>query len=50
MGWPGDVLPVFQQPLCSFPVLAVAQWENFGDVQVLVHVLKHPHRVLQPDL
>ena len=24
MGWPREVLPVFQQPLCSLPVLAVA--------------------------
>ena len=24
MGWPSDVLPVFQQPLCHLPVLAVA--------------------------
>ena len=24
MGWPREVLPVFQQPLCNLPVLAVA--------------------------
>ena len=24
MGWPGEVLPVFEQPLCSLPFLAVA--------------------------
>ena len=24
MGWPGEVLPVLQQPLCSLPILAVA--------------------------
>ena len=24
MGWPGEVLPVFQQPLCNLPILAVA--------------------------
>ena len=24
MGWPRDVLPVFQQPLCNLPILAVA--------------------------
>ena len=24
MGWPREVLPVFQQPLCSLPILAVA--------------------------
>ena len=24
MGWPREVLPVFQQPLCSLPVRAVA--------------------------
>ena len=24
MGWPREVLPVFQQPLCNLPVMAVA--------------------------
>ena len=24
MGWPREVLPVFQQPLCGLPILAVA--------------------------
>ena len=24
MGWPREVLPVLQQPLCSLPILAVA--------------------------
>ena len=24
MGWPREVLPVFQQPLCNLPILAVA--------------------------
>ena len=24
LGWPREVLPVFQQPLCTLPVLAVA--------------------------
>ena len=30
MGWPGDVLPVFQRPLCSLPVLAVATVLGMG--------------------
>ena len=30
MGWPREVLPVFQQPLCSLPVLAVAVVLNVG--------------------
>ena len=30
MGWPREVLPVFQQPLCSVPVLAVAVVLNVG--------------------
>ena len=32
MGWPGDVLPVFQQPLCSLPVLAVATMLDMGEL------------------
>ena len=30
MGWPREVLPVFQQPLCSLPVLAVATVLDVG--------------------
>ena len=30
MGWPREVLPVFQQPLCTLPVLAVAVVLNLG--------------------
>ena len=30
MGWPREVLPVFHQPLCSLPVLAVAVVLNVG--------------------
>ena len=30
MGWPREVLPVFQQPLCSLPVLAVAVLLDVG--------------------
>ena len=29
-GWPREVLPVFQQPLCSLPVLAVAAVLDVG--------------------
>ena len=32
MGWPHDVLPVLQQPLCSLPILAVA---TMLDVEVM---------------
>ena len=32
MGWPSDVLPVFQQPLCSLPVLAVAAVLGMGEL------------------
>ena len=32
MGWPGDILPVFQQPLCSLPVLAVATVLGMGEL------------------
>ena len=32
MGWPSDVLPVFQQLLCSLPVLAVAIVLDAGEV------------------
>ena len=30
MGWPREVLPVLQQPLCSLPVLAVATVLDVG--------------------
>ena len=30
MGWPRELLPVFQQPLCKLPVLAVAVVLNVG--------------------
>ena len=30
MGWPREVLPVLQQPLCSLPVLAVATMLDVG--------------------
>ena len=30
MGWPSGVLPVFQQPLCSLPVLVVASVLGMG--------------------
>ena len=30
MGWPCEVLPVLQQPLCSLPVLAVATMLDVG--------------------
>ena len=32
MGWPSDVLPVFQQPLCSLPFLAVATVLGMGEL------------------
>ena len=32
MGWPREVLPVLQQPLCNLPVLAVA---TMLDVEVI---------------
>ena len=32
MGWPGDALPVFQQPLCSLPILAVATVLDMGEL------------------
>ena len=32
MGWPREVLPVFQQPLCSLPVLAVATVLDVGEL------------------
>ena len=31
MGWPCGVVPVFQQPLCSLPVLAVAIVLDMGE-------------------
>ena len=34
MGWPGSVLPVFQQPLCSLPVLAVAMVLDMGELRL----------------
>ena len=34
MGWPCEVLPVFQQPLCSLPVLAVATVLDVGALWV----------------
>ena len=45
MGWPCEVLPVFQQPLCSLPVLAVATVLDVGalwlyDQQRVVPVAK----------
>ena len=30
MGWPREVLPVFQQPLCNLPVLAIAVVHDVG--------------------
>ena len=30
MGWPREVLPVFQQPLCGLPILAVAVVLDMG--------------------
>ena len=30
MGWPREVLPVFQQPLCSLPILALATVLHLG--------------------
>ena len=32
MRWPREVLPVFQQPLCSIPVSAVATVLDVGEV------------------
>ena len=32
MGWHGGVLPVFQQPLLSLPVLAVATVLHMGEL------------------
>ena len=32
MGWPREVLPIFQQPLCSLPVLAVATVLDVGEL------------------
>ena len=31
MSWPREVLPIFQQPLCSLPVLAVATVLDVGN-------------------
>ena len=30
MGWPREVLPILQQPLCSLPILAVATVLDVG--------------------
>ena len=30
MGWPREVLPVFHQPLCNLPVLAMAHYARCG--------------------
>ena len=30
MGWPREVLPFFQQPLCNLPILAVAVVLDLG--------------------
>ena len=30
MGWPREVVPIFQQPLCCLPVLAVATVFDLG--------------------
>ena len=35
MGWPREVLPVFQQPLCSLLVLAVASLLDVGELWLL---------------
>ena len=32
VGWPREVLPVLQQPLCSLPVLAVATVLDVGEL------------------
>ena len=32
MGWPREVLPVLQQPLCSLPILAVAVVLDVGEL------------------
>ena len=47
MGWPGEVLPVLQQPLCSLPLLAVAAvldvgvlWLHDRQLQRIVPVAK----------
>ena len=32
MGWPGGVLPVLRQPLCSLPVLVVATVLDMGEL------------------
>ena len=42
MGWPREVLPVFQQPLCSLPVLAVAV---VLDVGALLLYDRQPRRI-----
>ena len=43
MGWPREVLPVFQQPLCNLPVLAVA---IVFDVGTLWLYDRQPRRVI----
>ena len=35
MGWPREVLPMFQQPLCNPPVLAVAAVLDVGTLWLL---------------
>ena len=40
MGWPSDVLPVFQQLLCSLPVLAVAAVLGMGELWLYDRLLR----------
>ena len=45
IGWPSDVLPVFEQPLCSLPVLAVATVLGMGELWLYDRQLRRVVRV-----